>query len=115
MHIPPSQLPLVEHLVPQLPQLFMSVCALTQALLQKVPPFGQAHMPLEHTLRGLEQTVVQVPQWFASVCALTHSSPHAVSPPAQPQLLAAHVCAAEHAMPQPPQLSWLVARSTQLC
>ena len=60
------------HALPQLPQLLLSACSLTQVPLQFVSPLWHesAHLPAEQ-IWPARQLVVQTPQLLLSFCRLT--------------------------------------------
>ena len=108
--------------MPQPPQLLVSVCSLTQPLVQHDSPTAHAGPPLHvvgavHTfathVSPVGHTRPQLPQLFGSLVVLLqplvqHVSPVVQSPPSlhpvDVQTLATHVSPGGHTMPQPPQL-----------
>src|SRR5437773_4428497 len=81
-HFPDEQLCPGPQILPQVPQLFGSVCRLRQAELHIVSPLEHTHEPAAHVWSALH-TLPQEPQWVGSVCVLTHCPEHTVKPPVQ--------------------------------
>ena len=95
--------------MPQLPQLFPSVCVFEQVPEQFVGvALEQTQVPLEHT-RLLPQVTEHIPQLLLSVLRSAQLLPHAVYPDAQLAELLTQVPAPLHLfpmvqiVPQPPQ------------
>jgi hypothetical protein len=115
MQAPPAQTSVAPQAWPQLPQLFLSLCVLTQALPQAVnpasqelpqAPFWQVAVPFA----GAVQALPQAPQSAGSDLRSMHALPHLLKPAAhdKPHDPALHVgvawAAAGHTFPQVPQL-----------
>lgn len=97
--MPPLQI------VPQLPQLALSVCSSTQVVPHTDwPATGHAHAPAVHVC-ALEQTVPQAPQLSGSVAVSVQVPLHTVWPVEQVQTPATQLVPPLHATPQPPQLA----------
>jgi hypothetical protein len=92
------------HLIPQPPQLLLSVCRFTHALAQSCRPGPQpgAHVPLEHA--SVPHTTLHVPQLFGSKLVFVHAPLQSVPPFGHEQALFAHVSPPVHLTPQAPQL-----------
>jgi hypothetical protein len=75
--LPAEQTWFVPHTRPHAPQLLPSVCASTQAPLQKVPPLGHAQPVAPHACPP-EHTVPHAPQFWLSVAVFVHCVPHNV-------------------------------------
>jgi hypothetical protein len=117
---------LVEHRMPQLPQLFVSLVVLTQAPEHAVgvlPEHPDTHVPPEHA--GVPASALQAcahdPQLFLSVCSSTQTPVHWEYPvlQAKPQLPPEQVAVAfptevVHRLPHPPQFCVFVCSSTQV-
>jgi hypothetical protein len=107
-------------MVPQLPQLFPSVCVFEQVPAQFVGvALEHTQLPLEHT-RLLPQETEHIPQLLLSVLRLAQALPHDVYPDAQLLEVLTHLPAPLHfsplaqIVPQPPQLVLLSVKLTQL-
>jgi hypothetical protein len=113
-----EQLPLAQvcssgHVVPQAPQLTLSVSRLTQVPPHRVSPVGQPHTLPVHTSPPV-QAVPQAPQSLASFVRLTHIAGevvlsmvplHPVSPVGHVQVPLTHVAPSlAHTFPHTPQL-----------
>jgi hypothetical protein len=109
MHDMPPRKP---HVIPQAPQLALSVCRFTQAPLHRVnPPLQPWHMPPTHA--PPEQALPHWPQLRASLWILTQRLLQLVSPPPQVHAPATQVPPPLHTVPQAPQSAKSVWRSTQ--
>ncbi len=67
------------HVVPQVPQLFRSVCAFTQVDPHCVCPIGHTQTPAVHVAVA-GQTLPHAPQFDGSVCRSTQLLPHCDCP-----------------------------------
>jgi hypothetical protein len=117
---------LVEHRVPQLPQLFALLVMSTHApehSVGVVPEQPDTHVPAEQA--GVPASALhacpQDPQLFLSVCSSTQAPPHGVKPElqAKPQVPPEHVAVAfatvvVHRLPHRPQFCVLVCSSTHV-
>jgi hypothetical protein len=98
--------------MPHVPQLFGSVCTLTQA-----PPHTielvHTQLPATHVGADTGHRTPHWPQLFASVCSFTHTPPQAVCPLMRhAQAPPWQICTAKQAAPHPPQLFASVCSST---
>jgi hypothetical protein len=119
-----------EQVVPHEPQLRLSVCVSTHAVvllpnvveLHAVPPSPQTiplsvppseppHVPPEQVWLLL-QAFPHLPQLLLSVCVLVQVDPHCVSPAPQAHMPPLHVPPCAHWFPQLPQLKASVCKST---
>ena len=116
-HLPPTQWVPEGQILPQAPQLALSVLVLTHTgatVPQRVVPFAQPHFPLTQTWPA-GQIVPQAPQLALSLFRLTHTSPQRVVPLGQPpQCPCAHSSPRLQRWPQLPQLRTSVARLVHL-
>jgi hypothetical protein len=84
--------------LPQLPQLWTSVCVLMQVPLHSDWPLGQAQVPFWQ-VRPLVHTVPHVPQLAGSMLVFTHAVPHSVA--VVPVQFRPHTPAVQVAVPVP--------------
>jgi len=85
LQLPFTQIWFAAHIVPQAPQLLVSIFVFTQAPPQRVSVIWQAHMPAVQR-EPPPQTIPQPPQFVGLVCVSTHWPLHAVPPFGQVQM-----------------------------
>jgi len=115
VHVPLTQVWPPAQALSQAPQLFESVCSLTQVPRHSTSGdvhIGVVHLPLTQVW-PVAQALPQAPQLAFSVCSSTHVPLQSVVPVGQVQVPAWHAWPPVHAWAQAPQLALSVCSSTQ--